>query len=67
MSEGFLGYQTTFMLDVVVSALVLVVPTLIYSIYQVKRKRNYSRHKFLQLTLAGVCCLRCRRLRWTFR
>ncbi len=54
MAEGFLGYQTTFMLDVVVCALVLVVPTLIFSIYQVKGKRNYSRHKFLQLALAGV-------------
>ena len=27
---------------------------LIYSIYQVKRKRNYAGHKFLQLLLAGV-------------
>ena len=54
MAEGFLGYQTTFMLDVVVCALLLVVPALIYSIYQVKQKRNYPRHKFLQLMLAGV-------------
>ncbi len=54
MAEGFLGYQTTFMLDVVVCALVLVVPALIYSIFLVKKRQNYPRHKFLQLTLAGV-------------
>ena len=54
MSKGFLGYQATFMLDVIVCALVLIVPVLIYSIYQVKVKRNYARHKLVQLALAGV-------------
>lgn len=54
MDKGFLGFHATFMLDVVVCALVLVVPALIYSIYQVKIKQNYARHKFLQLGLAGV-------------
>lgn len=54
MAEGFLGYRATFMLDIVVCALVLVVPILIYSIYLVKVKRDYTRHRFLQLALAGV-------------
>lgn len=54
MAEGFLGYRATFMLDIVVCALVLVVPVLIYSIYLVKVKRDYARHRFVQLALAGV-------------
>jgi hypothetical protein len=57
MSNGFLGYQASFMLDVVVCALVLVVPVLSFSIYQVKARRNYSLHKLLQLTLALVLTL----------
>jgi hypothetical protein len=42
---------------VVVCALVLVVPVLSFSIYQVKARRNYSLHKLLQLTLALVLTL----------
>lgn len=54
MAEGFLGFRATFMLDIVVCALVLVVPVLIYSIYLVKVKRDYARHRLVQLTLAAV-------------
>ncbi len=54
MRDGFLGYRTSFMLDVVVCALVLVVPLLVYSIYQVKLRRNYSRHKQLQILLGAL-------------
>ena len=52
MKDGFLGYQTSFMLDAVVVALVLVVPVLIFSIYSVKVHRQYARHRNLQLALA---------------
>ena len=51
MSDGFLGYRASLMLDVVVCALVVVVPTLLASLYAVKIRRNYSLHKNLQITL----------------
>jgi len=54
MSDGFLGYRTSLMLDVVVCALVLVVPAILWSLYEVKVRRNYRLHKGIQLTLAGV-------------
>ena len=54
MSHGFLGYDATFMLDFVVTALVLIVPTLLVSLYLVKFQRNYTAHRNLQLVLAGV-------------
>ncbi len=57
MSDGFLGFQASFMLDVVVCALVLVVPWLAFSIYQVKIKHNYDLHRVLQLSLAVVLTL----------
>jgi hypothetical protein len=57
MSQGFLGYHATFMLDVVVCALVLLVPALATSIYLVKFRRQYAWHRRLQLTLAAVLLL----------
>ena len=57
MSQGFLGYHATFMLDVVVCALVLLVPALITSIYLVKFRRQYAWHRRLQLTLAAILFL----------
>ena len=54
MSHGFLGYSSTFMLDFVVTALVLIVPALLTSVYLVKVRRNYVAHRNLQLVLAGV-------------
>ena len=54
MKHGFLGYQSTFMLDFVVTALVLIVPALLTSLYLVKVKRNYLAHRNLQLILAAV-------------
>jgi len=54
MSQGFLGYHATFMLDVVVCALVLLVPALCASIYLVKFRRQYAWHRRLQLTLAAI-------------
>lgn len=54
MQHGFLGNNTTFMLDFVVCALVVVVPLVLYSLYEVKVRRNYLRHRNLQLLIAGV-------------
>jgi putative membrane protein len=54
MSNGFLGYNATFMLDLVVCALTLVVPVLAISIFLVKSRRNYRWHRRLQLFLAAV-------------
>ncbi len=54
MKHGFLGYQSTFMLDFVVTALVLIVPALMTSLYLVKVRRNYVAHRNLQLVLGGV-------------
>lgn len=42
------------MLDFVVTALVLIVPALLVSLYLVKVRKNYVAHRNLQLTLAGV-------------
>lgn len=54
MADGFLGFKTSFMLDLVVCALVAVVPVLLYSIYIVKYKHQYKLHKTLQIILAVV-------------
>lgn len=54
MRDGFLGYPTSVMLDVVACALVVVVPTLLFSLYAVKVRRNYRLHKHLQITLGVV-------------
>ncbi|MEZ6064495.1 MAG: hypothetical protein R3B90_02035 [Planctomycetaceae bacterium] len=56
MQHGFLGYDTTFMLDFVVCALVAIVPVLIYSLFLVKVRRNYVAHRNLQ-TLLGIVLL----------
>lgn len=45
------------MLDFVVTALVLIVPALLVSLYLVKVKRSYVTHRNLQLALAGVLLL----------
>ena len=57
MGNGFLGNDASFMLDVVVCALVAVVPALLFSIYLVKFKRNYLLHRNLQVTLGVVLLL----------
>ena len=54
MENGFLGYNASLMLDVVVCALVLIVPALLFSLYTVKIRRNYALHKTMQLTLGIV-------------
>ena len=54
MTRGFLGYDASFMLDVVVCALVAVVPLLLWGLYAVKVQRRYALHRNIQLTLAAV-------------
>jgi putative membrane protein len=54
LRDGFLGYRTSFMLDFVVVALVLVVPILLFSLYAVKVRRQYALHRNLQLLLGVV-------------
>ena len=55
MGSGFLGFpSSTLMLDVVVSALVLVVPILLFSLYLVMINKNYTAHRNVQLLLAVV-------------
>mgnify|MGYP002624411400 CR=1 FL=1 len=54
MKNGFLGFHASLMLDVVVCALVLVVPALLYSLYLVKVRHHFSAHKSLQLLLGVV-------------
>lgn len=54
MNTGFLGFDSSLMLDVVVCALVLVVPVVVYSLYLVKVRRNYAMHAAVQTTLSVV-------------
>ena len=53
-THGFLGNGASLMLDVVVVALVLVVPVLAWSLYEVKVRKNFQRHKLLQMILGIV-------------
>ncbi len=55
--EGFLGNRASFMLDVVFTAMFVIVPTMTWSIYQVKYKRRYLLHKRVQLGLALLLLL----------
>lgn len=56
MFKGFLPFarHSTFMLDVVVVAMVGVLPVLTWSIYTVKGRRNYQQHGRIQLGLGLV-------------
>ena len=49
MGDGFLGYDTSVMLDVVVVALLVVVPVLMVSLLQVRFRRRHLVHRRLQL------------------
>jgi putative membrane protein len=51
---GFLGFRGTFMLDLVVVAMVLVLPVLGASIWAVKFRKAYRLHKTLQIILGIV-------------
>jgi uncharacterized membrane protein YozB (DUF420 family) len=53
LPRGFLGTRADILLDLVIVSLVVVVPVLLYSWVQVRRK-NYRVHKVVQLTLLIV-------------
>ncbi len=57
MKDGFLGYDTTLMLDVVITALLVLIPMLAFSIYQVKVRHRFVLHARMQLALAIVLLL----------
>jgi hypothetical protein len=52
--DGFLGTDAPLILDTLVTAMLLVVVVLIWSIYQVKVRRRYSVHKWTQIALAVI-------------
>ncbi len=52
--DGFLGTRASVMLDVVVLAMLVVLPVMCWSIYQVKYRRRYELHKRVQVVLAAV-------------
>ena len=56
MKSGFLGFDASFMLDFVVTALVAIVPVLLYSLYAVKVSRRFTLHRNLQIGL-GITLL----------
>lgn len=54
LQHGFLGYDASFMLDFVVTALVAIVPILVYSLWVVRFQRNYLLHRNLQVLLGAT-------------
>ncbi len=52
--DGFLGTRASCMLDVLVVAMLVVVLVLAWSIYQVKYRRRYQLHKWVQVVLGLV-------------
>src|SRR5262245_34607414 len=54
MSNGFLGYNATLMLDVVACALVVVVPALLFSLFAVTIRHNDALDQALQISLGIV-------------
>lgn len=52
--DGFLGTRATLMLDVVVLAMLVLLPILGWSIYLVKYRQRYALHKKIQLALGIV-------------
>ena len=55
--DGFLGSRASFMLDFVFVAMLVVVPVLCWSIYQVKYKQRYALHKQVQVGIGLVLLL----------
>lgn len=52
--DGFLGTRASLMLDLLVLAMGVVVLVLAWSIYEVKYRRRYTLHKWIQVTLGVV-------------
>jgi putative membrane protein len=55
--DGFLGTRASLMLDLLVLAMAAVVLVLGWSIYEVKYRRRYTLHKWIQVTLGVVLLL----------
>jgi len=51
--DGFLPWRGPFVLDVIVIGMVFVLMALAWSVYSVKYRNQYQRHKVTQLCLAG--------------
>ncbi len=49
--KGFLGTRADLLMDIVILALVAVVPIVVYN-WRLARQRRYAQHKSLQITLA---------------
>lgn len=54
MLDGFLGTRATAVLDLVVLAMVAVLPVMAWSIWLARFRKNYALHKRIQLTLGVV-------------
>lgn len=54
LTDGFIGYKTSFMLDFVVCALAIIVPLMLYSLWLVKVKKAFRKHKWMQLSLGII-------------
>jgi hypothetical protein len=52
--DGFLGTRASLMLDLLVVAMVVVLAVLGWSVYQVKFRRRYVLHKWVQVVLGVV-------------
>jgi putative membrane protein len=50
---GFLPWRAPFMLDVIVIAMVFFLIAMFWSLFSVKYRKRYHRHKVIQLCLAG--------------
>jgi putative membrane protein len=51
---GFLPWRGPLVIDVIVVAMVFVLMTLCFSLFLVKFRKRYHRHKVIQLCIAGV-------------
>ena len=52
--DGFLGTRASLMLDIVFTAMFLVIPVLGWSVWLAKYRHRYTLHKQIQLILASV-------------
>lgn len=50
--DGFWGTRASLMMDIVFTAMMIVVPVMAWSIWTVRKGQKYSKHKWVQLTLA---------------
>jgi hypothetical protein len=55
--NGFLGSRASIMVDIVALALLVILPVLSWSIWQVRTRKRYGLHKRVQVSLAIVLAL----------